>query len=170
MVWVPDGFWIDACPVTNEEFNSFVLETGYVTMAQRGDRPPGWVLRDGAWSRVPGADWCHPGGPDSDLVGLEHHPVVQVGWLDVLAFAAWADKLPPSEIEWEQAALGARTNGRPGPSAVASHQPNGYGVYDMIGNVWQWTVTALRGGPAAARPPMPGEAASVLGFRCVVRV
>ena len=122
------------------------------------------------WDYIPGACWRHPEGPDSKLDGREEHPVVQVVYEDVAAYAAWAGLDIPSEAEWEFAARGglegnvfawgnefkpggkvmANTwEGRfpdqnlkprpPGAEAVGSYPANGYGLYDMIGNVWEWT-------------------------------
>ena len=105
-----DGFWMDATEVTNEQFERFVKETGYVTTAERKpdprdfpgappenlvagsivfSPPPGEVpLTDHFiwWRYQRGANWRHPEGPESDLKGREQHPVVHVSWFDAMAF------------------------------------------------------------------------------------
>ncbi|MGO8948802.1 MAG: formylglycine-generating enzyme family protein [Ktedonobacterales bacterium] len=190
-----DGFWMDQCSVTNEQFNRFVDETAYVTVAERpldpADYPgalpellvPGGLvfvqpqqrvdLRDPGnwWAYVPGADWRHPYGPTSSIAGRESYPVTQVAYDDAQSYAAWAGKSLPTEAEWEFAARGGLEGARfvwgdeympggavmantwhgefpwqnlrmgrnPEPMPVGSFPPNGYGLYDMAGNVWEWT-------------------------------
>jgi formylglycine-generating enzyme required for sulfatase activity len=191
------GFWIDRHPVTNAQFRRFVEATGYVTFSERTPtremypdaaeeflvpgslvfvKPPRPVsLRDHRawWAYVPGANWRHPNGPNSSIAQRDNHPVVHVNYEDAQAYAAWAGKALPSEVEWEFAARGgldgaayawgdaANPDGRylantwqgrfpfenlaedgfEGTSPVDAFPPNGYGLHDVCGNVWEWTVT-----------------------------
>ncbi|MBM7506142.1 formylglycine-generating enzyme family protein [Agromyces aurantiacus] len=141
------------------------------------------------WRWVPGAQWRHPLGPGSSIDDRLDHPVVHVAFEDASAYAAWAGRRLPTEAEWEYAARGGlvgaefawgdermpggavmantwqgafpyRSEGWGGTSPVGSYPPNGFGLLDMIGDVWEWTVDAF-----TPRHVPPGAAAVDRGER-----
>ena len=104
-----EPFFMDEHPVTVAQFRGFVEATGFVTEAERfGDAG---VLNPETrqWMLVKGATWHHPFGPEGPAAP-DDHPVTQVSWNDAVAYADWAGKRLPSEVEWEHAAREARNS------------------------------------------------------------
>ena len=130
------------------------------------------------WHYVPGAKWDRPEGPPSDTYTRGRHPVTQVAYEDAAAYAEWAGKALPTEAEWEYAARGGldgavfawgdefdptmantwqgefpwQRAGPPGTTPAGSYRPNGYGLHEMTGNVWEWTCDEPTNGHAAEAP------------------
>jgi len=128
-----NAFYMDVYEVTNARYQQFVEQSGYAYPSR----------------------WHNPRFNTPDA------PVVGVNWREAAAYAAWAGKRLPTEAEWEYAARGslpskiypngdimnradANFSGTGGvdrwkwTAPVGSFNPNGYNLYDMAGNVWEW--------------------------------
>ena len=96
-------------PGTQRPPESALVAGGMVYVGKERPRIEQEYLR--AWAFVPGANWRRPLGPQSGLNGLEDHPVVQVSYIDALAFAQWCGRALPTEAQFEFAARGGvKTN------------------------------------------------------------
>ncbi|MGD9511671.1 MAG: SUMF1/EgtB/PvdO family nonheme iron enzyme [Geminicoccaceae bacterium] len=113
------------------------------------------------WDVCVRAGGCNARTPDDSGFGRGFRPVIDVDWRDAQAFVAWLRQSTgkpyrlPTEAEWEYACRAGATTpypfgetitpavanyGRnePGTREVGSYPPNGWGLYDMNGNVWEW--------------------------------
>ena len=194
---LPTDFSIDSHEVTNAQFARFVAATNYQTTAERALDPADYpgvdlsLLAPGSavfappqrltsddpgqwWRFIEGANWRNPEGPDSTIDGKDAHPVVHVTHADAKAYAAWAGRRLPTEIEWQLAARYQENPGRSnwhldddgeplsntwqgafpladraddafaGLAPTGCFPPSSAGLYDMIGNVWEWVDDAYR--------------------------
>ena len=140
-----DAYFIDETEVTNAQFKAFCDAT-----ARPAPDPPPWS--------------------ESYFTAQPDHPVVNVSFEDAQAYAAWAGKRLPTEEEWEKAARGddgrlypwgmtppsaqqANTQGgadrfeETGPADAFAAGAGPHGALNLIGNVWEWTVTSYPATP-----------------------
>ena len=138
-----NAFYIHKYEVTNTQYKKFVD----VNPQWQKDRIP-QKYHDGDYLKHwNGNDYPH---------GKGNHPVIYVSWYAAMAYAQWSGKRLPTEAEWEKAARGDLVLKKytwggsldsdkanygesvGGTTAVGTYPANGYGLYDMTGNVWEW--------------------------------
>lgn len=96
-------FYMDKTPVTVGQFRKFINATGYKTDAEGYGDSMVFDFNQKNWIFVKQANWEYPLGKQQPKAA-DDHPVTQVSWNDANAYAKWAEKRLPSEVEWEYAA------------------------------------------------------------------
>jgi iron(II)-dependent oxidoreductase len=177
---VVPAFHLDAAPVTNAGYAEFIDDGGYTD--ERWWTAEGWAHRVDAglvaplhWQRDGGRWWYTRFGRTEPIRPDE--PVVHVCFHEARAYARWAGKRLPTEIEWEKAARWDPATGRstrypwgdddwtpdranlgqlhlsPAPVGAYPAGASPLGVHQLIGDVWEWVDTDFQPYPGFA--PFP---------------
>ena len=187
------GVFEDEVPDHTVTVGDFRMDRYEVTNARFSE----FVVRHPEWSRAQIPSQLHNGHylehwKDGKLPSAKaHHPVVYVTWHAAQTFCLSAGGRLPTEAEWEYAARAGRDQefpwGDEPPSAqranysasrvndttpVGSYPPNPFGLYDMAGNVWEFTLDAWKSGYSAEPQtdpviggPLPSDLRTVQGRR-----
>ena len=153
-----DAFYMDKYEVTNAQYAAFLNAKGKHT--EGGN----------TWLNIGAARVEYVAGVYRAKGGYENHPVTYVSWHGAVAYSKWKGKRLPTEAEWEKAARG-NLSGLTYPwgnsidsskanynrhikdtTAVGKYTANGYGLYDMAGNVWEWCLDEYNSGFYALSP------------------
>ena len=151
-VTIARPFALGRGPVTRGQFEAFLTANPSYRMTGGA-----YIWNGSEWKNDPTADWRSPGFAQKD-----DHPVVCVNWQDAQAYVQWLSRVTgqsyrlPSEAEWEYACRAGTAMARywgdrqptdreanfgshiGGTTAIGSYPANGFGLYDMLGNVWEW--------------------------------
>jgi len=148
-------FYMDKYEVTNAQYKVFV------------DANPEW-RKEIVHQKHGGSTYLNNWAGDNCPNGKKNHPVTMVSWDAAMAYAKWVGKRLPTEAEWEKAARGGLTgkkypwgnsidaskanygksldsDGTIKTTPVGSYPANGYGLYDMVGNVQEWCLDEYDG-------------------------
>ncbi|MFC3032990.1 SUMF1/EgtB/PvdO family nonheme iron enzyme [Pseudoalteromonas fenneropenaei] len=199
------SFAMQSTEVTVAQFRQFIERTGFVTESEKSKGCAYYKNGEPVWEID--YNWKNPG-----YTQQENFPVVCVSYEDAKAYSEWLSGETglqyrlPNEVEWEYAARAGKDSEYPwgneigrnlancgwcgsewsnkSPAAVAEFAPNGFGLYDTVGNVWEWTQkrasqedVTVRGGawnfaPSLARVSTrltlaPDFRANYIGFRLI---
>jgi formylglycine-generating enzyme required for sulfatase activity/ketosteroid isomerase-like protein len=154
-----DSFYLDKYEVTNRQFKEFL------------DQNPQW-LADRIPARLHNGKYLQHWNGKEFPQGQANYPVVNVSWYAAVAFCQAQGKRLPTEAEWEYAARGGlqdkafpwgdeavdKTRANYGGSgigaatSVGSYAANGYGLFDMAGNVWEYLADEWAAYPVTNEP------------------
>ncbi len=161
-----DAFYMDKYEITNAQYAEFLNAKG-----KHAEGDITWSLGEPP-SRIEFVSDKYRA-----KAGYGNHPVTYVSWYGAMAYAEWAEKRLPTEAEWEKAARGGligltypwgntidSTNANynrhiDDTTAVGKYTANGYGLFDMAGNVWEWCLDEYNANfysVSPARNPLSG--------------
>jgi formylglycine-generating enzyme required for sulfatase activity len=155
--------------VTNSDFHHFIQETNYIPTVLKNGTFSHWLQSQHKW----GKEQIHKHYFEKNAKHLPKHPVTGVSWTDAMNYAEYLSKITklpyslPTEAQWEYVARDGSNdifpvkitdgkwegtlddiawnirNSEGITHPVGQKNPNSFGVYDMLGNVWEWCLDSF---------------------------